>query len=69
MIQDANSQQVEEADTPIELRALALKALKFWAWAASEDPDILANLLGGSDCPANRTMLAKIFQNLGRTPE
>lgn len=70
MIQEANNHNhdAQEAD-PTQLRGVALTALRNMAWAASENQDVLAELLGATDSPANRNMLAKIFQNLGRTPE
>lgn len=63
MIQQPNS---GEATNLIHLRHLALGALKRWAWATSEDQNLIADILGREDTPANRKLLAKIFQNLGR---
>lgn len=59
--------QVDAGEYPL-LRALALTTLQRWAWAASDDPDVLADVLGATDTPARRQALAKIFQNLGRAP-
>lgn len=67
MIHEAKD-QVEAAEYPL-LRLVALTALRRWAWAASESPDELADMLGATDTPARRKALAKIFQNLGREPK
>lgn len=66
MIHEAKH-QVDPGEYPL-LRVVALTALRRWAWAASEQPDALADMLGATDTPARRAALAKIFQNLGRTP-
>lgn len=58
----------EEATDYPHIRSLALRALKRWAWAASEDQDCLADILLDRDTPANRQILAKVFYNLGRPP-
>lgn len=67
MIHEANGQV--EADEYPELRGVALRFLRQQAWAASDDLDWLADVLGATDTPARRNALAKILQNLGRTPE
>lgn len=68
MIQQPNGNEAPREVDTATLRCVALKHLLRQAWAASESQDTLADLLGETDNPANRKMLAKIFQNLGRTP-
>lgn len=68
MIQQANGDEAPREVDTATLRRVALKYLLRQAWAASEDQDTLADLLGATDSAANRAMLAKILENLGRTP-
>lgn len=63
MIQQPNG---EEAADPRHLGDLALTAMRHWAWAAAEDPNQIADILGQEDTAANRKLMAKILYNLGR---
>lgn len=56
----------EEAADLNHLRHLALNAAKRWAWAACEDQNQIADILGAEDTPANRKQMAKILYYLGR---
>lgn len=52
---------------PETIRAIALLWLQRQAWAASEDPARLGDILGPTvDTPENRRCLAKVLENLGR---